>query len=259
MITGCGPTPTELQNVKTNDITKKTTITSVIVGDSYPIYIGLPKDYAASPGKSYDVVYLLDGDGYFSKTQQIIDQHVDDADMNPVILVGIGNIDERTRDYTPTSLKDYSGSGGGDKFCNFLKSELIPYIDANYRTNPSPENRCLAGHSLGGLCVYYALFKYIDTFGKFLASSPSLWWDNDITFQYEADYASGHTSMPAALYTCFCTGDYNICPEVEELVKRLKNRNYTGLTVFSHSFEGITHDYSWEPAFDKGLPQLFKK
>jgi predicted alpha/beta superfamily hydrolase len=255
VIAGCNMT--DLQNVKTNDTTKKVTISSATVGDTFEIYISLPKGYDSNPGLNYDVVYLLDGDNYFNETQKMIYDYVKDNVMKPVILIGIGNFGKRERDYTPTPDKDWEGSGGCDKFCNFLKTELIPYIDSNYRTIPNPENRCLIGHSLGGLCTYYALFLYNDTFGKFLAASPSLWWDEEIIFRYEQDYAASNASLPAILYTSACTGDYTINVDVEAMLDKLKK--YSGLTVSSNTFEGEGHLYSWRPSFEKGLPLLFKK
>lgn len=36
-------------------------------------------------------------------------------------------------------------SGGGEKFLNFIKNELIPYIDKNYKTS---DKRYLNGYSL---------------------------------------------------------------------------------------------------------------
>jgi predicted alpha/beta superfamily hydrolase len=251
IISGCGTG----DSIKTNDTTKKESITSSIIGDSYPLYISLPKDYDSNPGTYYSVVYLLDGDGYFNETQRMIYDHVGHNDMNPVILVGIGNSEERYRDYSPTANSEYPEGGGSEKFCNFLKTELIPYIDGRYRTITNADGRCLVGHSISGICAYYALFFYNDTFHKFLAASPSLWWDGEIIFKYEADYAASHASLPVVLYSSSATGDYTIPVDLEAMLDRLNK--YSGINIFSDTFEGQLHVNSWRPAFDKGLPLLF--
>ena len=69
--------------------------------------------------------------------------------MPALIVVGIGNTD-RTRDLTPSRAKveSYPTSGGGDKFLEFIQSELIPEIEKRYRTAPY---RIFAGHSFGVL------------------------------------------------------------------------------------------------------------
>lgn len=242
-----------------NDTTKQEVITSAAVGDSFPIYIALPADYYSNQEGSYDVLYLLDGDYYFNETQQMIASYVQNNELKPVILVGIGNTGQRARDYSPTAEVRYPGSGGSAKYASFITTELIPYIDSHYRTIANPENRCLAGHSLGGLFAYYTLFVGNDSFHKIIAASSTLMWDNGIIFQYEADYAASHTTLPVMFYTTVSSGDYTINPYQTEMFNRLQGRNYFGFTLASDSFEGEGHVYSWKPAFEKGLLLFFKK
>jgi predicted alpha/beta superfamily hydrolase len=74
-----------------------------------------------------------------------------------MIIIGIINVD-RNRDYTPTYAPNQKGglefptSGKAEKFLEYLKSELFPYIESNYKTQPY---RILAGWSLGGLFTVY--------------------------------------------------------------------------------------------------------
>ena len=80
-----------------------------------------------------------------------------------MIVVGIENVnqDTRYRDFTPTHAEgfhdeDIPTSGGADNFLNFLKKELAPFIDKNYRTEPF---RIIIGTSMGGLFTSYALIN----------------------------------------------------------------------------------------------------
>jgi predicted alpha/beta superfamily hydrolase len=99
-----------------------------------------------------------------------------------MVIVGIVNID-RNRDYTPTYAPEQPGnlqfptSGKADKFTRFLSSDLIPYIDSHYKTQPY---RILAGWSLGGLFTVHTFFENPQLFSAYLAVSPSLWWDKDM-------------------------------------------------------------------------------
>src|SRR5688572_12283005 len=55
----------------------------------YHIYVRLPEDYAANPGRKYPVVYVLDGDSLFP---QIAPQHLFmtiDEKLPEAIIVGI--------------------------------------------------------------------------------------------------------------------------------------------------------------------------
>ena len=60
------------------------------------------------------------------------------------------------RDLTPTAVANYPGSGRAEDFAGFLRNELVPYVDATYRTRPRADERCLMGHSLAGLFTWYA-------------------------------------------------------------------------------------------------------
>src|SRR3712207_7926770 len=51
-------------------------------------------------------------------------------------------------------------SSAANLFLDALTQEMIPFIEANYRTNPS--DRCLYGYSSSGFFVLYALFHQPD-------------------------------------------------------------------------------------------------
>jgi predicted alpha/beta superfamily hydrolase len=63
----------------------------------------------------------------------------------------------RAMDYTPTADPHVKGSGNGPNFLKFLKMELIPFMEANYRADSS--RRVLQGSSYAGLFTLYALIS----------------------------------------------------------------------------------------------------
>ena len=98
-----------------------------------------------------------------------------------MIVVGIANT-ERTRDMTPpldepdTLIARMSQTAGGaDNFLAFIRDELMPYINGEYRTAPY---RIMVGHSLGGLVAVHSLITQPDLFNAYIAISPSLWYGN---------------------------------------------------------------------------------
>lgn len=66
--------------------------------------------------------------------------------------------------------------GGGDAYGRFLITELKPFIDATYRTDPG--RSAVGGASLGGLIATYLGVLYPALFEGVLAVSPSVWWDD---------------------------------------------------------------------------------
>jgi tetratricopeptide (TPR) repeat protein len=92
-----------------------------------------------------------------------------------MVVVAIAHGD-RLKEFTYTKADEQTGdwptSGGAETFRRFLSSELIPYIDASYRTHPF---RILVGHSLGGLFAVETLSRSPDLFQTTIALSPSLY------------------------------------------------------------------------------------
>lgn len=156
---------------------------SKVLKENRVLYIQLPQDYNPKSDQKYPVVYLLDGEVWFP-TLANVQQFYSGGFMPEMILVGISNQQNRTRDLTPTKIKTKYGmpfreeSGGAKEFTKFVAQELIPYIEKHY---PATSYRTLIGHSYGGLWVINTLLHEPDLFENYLAIDPSLDWDD----QYE--------------------------------------------------------------------------
>ena len=64
--------------------------------------------------------------------------------------------------------------GGAAQFLAFLKTELIPYVEAHY---PANGVRSIHGHSYGGLFLFYVLMNDPSLFGGYLVLDPAMGWD----------------------------------------------------------------------------------
>ncbi|MEI6456253.1 MAG: alpha/beta hydrolase-fold protein [bacterium] len=160
-------------------IGERISIKSEILVEERTLNISLPSDYSRSVTK-YPVIYLLDAESQFIHTAGIIRFLAATNNMPPSILVSIVNT-QRNRDLAPPSeipgdQEHLTGSGGTEKFHAFLSKELIPYIEKNYRTEPF---RILMGQSLGGLFVIHTLVNHPASFQGYIASSPSLMWNEE--------------------------------------------------------------------------------
>ena len=154
-------------------------INSANLGEERTILVRVPAAYAGRDEK-FPVVYMLDAHAPQNAMMSgIVEQQAWGGMMPEMIIVGIQNTN-RTRDLTPTKLADRAGSGGGDKFLDFLEKEVIPLVEKNYRTQPF---RVFVGHSLGGLTAVYAALERPDLFNAYIAASPVLHWDNDFVIR----------------------------------------------------------------------------
>ena len=184
-IFGCKQPPQQQAAPGKKEKVITTAVYSKAVADSFSIFINLPNDYNPGQPEKYPVVYLLDANLYFDIIATTIDKYAQVGLAPNVILVGIGYRDFptmdslRNRDDTyPLAIPEYemSTSGRADKFLSFINHELIPQIDAQYKTDTS--RRILMGHSLGGYFTMYALLQ--DLLGQsnqlsgYIAASPSM-------------------------------------------------------------------------------------
>lgn len=185
-------------------IPQKLIVHSIVLNEDRTIWVRTPHGYDL--GKDpLPVVYLTDGPGHINEIGSTIDFLVDNGRMPPVIVVGIANTD-RTRDLTPThaDVKNADGtiehiptSGGGDRFLDFIQTELMPEIDKRYRTAPY---HIFAGHSLGGLMAIHILTSRPDMFQAYIAVSPSLWWDDQHTLHQAQQFFAAHTELNKRLF-----------------------------------------------------------
>lgn len=240
--------------------TEQFTLLSSYTQHEYKIYIHLPTSYSGS-GANYPVVYQMDADIGFGAAAEMCMLLPVRQEMQEVILVGVaygaypgqeGN--HRTRDLTPTKVADYPTSGEAEAFFSFLKDELIPTIDSLYRTNL--DDRTISGASLSGLFSLYVLFKHPGVFLRYKISSPSVWWDNDVIFRFEEEYANRYTDMSAKVF--ISTGDMEgIVDSWNSLIQVLEKRDYEGLELTSMVFEDAPHLTACWLAGCRGLRALF--
>jgi predicted alpha/beta superfamily hydrolase len=191
-----------IDQIKTEPVTVNTGITfkinSKVMNEDRIIMIGVPDDYATS-NKKYPVLYLLDAQWGFSSTVQTLGWLSNPRyGMIPqTIVVGIHTEVNRTRDLTPTSNKEDNSGGNADKLYQFVKEELIPFVDKNYRTY---NHRIIGGASLGGLFVMHAFERDPQLFNGYLSMSPAMWWDNGVMLNRTKDLLSKDPNLHNRVY-----------------------------------------------------------
>lgn len=183
--------------IKVGELTK---LHSNILDEDRPLLIYTPSDYEQSKDK-YSVLYVLDGDAHFHHTIGSVNFLSGNDRIPKMIIVAIPNTD-RIRDLTPPSefeddQKEYPNGGGADNFLNFLKDELIPYIDTNYRTR---NYKTLVGHSFGGLFVIHTMVNHPNVFNSYIAISPSLWWENQKLVEEANQYFKSNPDLVGDMY-----------------------------------------------------------
>jgi predicted alpha/beta superfamily hydrolase len=239
------------------------TMKSTSTGRDYDLYIHIPASYDHDKNKKYPVLYILDGQWDFKLMDSVLGGLVYDKFVPEMILVGItysgANADYnglRAMDLTPTATPQVKGSGDGPKFLTFLKAELIPFIEANYRADSS--RRLLQGSSYAGLFTLYAMFSDPGFFYGYISASPAVPYDDRYTFKQEAEYARAHRELPVKLFLAV-GGSEELTAPVQEFMQTLRSRGYKGLKLTTRVIEGERHAGNKPEAFNRGLRFLFSE
>ena len=261
-------------------------ITSEITGRTYEISVALPRGYDES-ADTYPVLYTTDANGSFGTIVEATRILRIPDEVPELINVGVGYplgrfwnvMSPRSTDLTPTSDSEWEkeealkwpqlpapeGSGGAPEFLRFVKEELVPIIDRDYRTDTN--DRALVGHSFGGLFATYALLQGDGTFNKYLISSPSYWWDDRSTFKHEETFSQSGNESPARIF--FSVGlqeeaprdetmaPYQMVTNLREFMGVLETRTYPW-TYHAEFFADENHNSVFFAAASRGLRYLYK-
>ena len=120
------------------------------------VYIYTPPGYDKETSKKYPVLYLQHGMGENEtgwgsqgKTNFIMDNLLADGKANPFIIVmenSSVNFGPGPRPTGPAASKMYTA-----EFQKILFTDLIPYVESNYRVVADQPHRAMAGLSMGGM------------------------------------------------------------------------------------------------------------
>ncbi|QHI36557.1 Ferri-bacillibactin esterase BesA [Kordia antarctica] len=134
-------------------------IQSSILNEERNLLIHLPNDYKNSE-KKYPVIYVLDGDNHFQHTSNASTLLAENERMPESIIVAIpNNQGTRNRDLARER----------DKFKQYIKDEVIPFVEKNYRTT---NHKTIFGHSMAGAFVLNYLATESSLFDNYIAASP---------------------------------------------------------------------------------------
>jgi enterochelin esterase family protein len=130
---------------------------SKITGSWRRCFVYTPAEYDKNPSARYPVLYLQHGSGedetgwsVQGKANLIIDNLIAEKKAVPMIIVMDKGYATKPNQTPPQSGGTPArGAGGMSAFEEVMINEIIPMIDANYRTKADRESRAMAGLSMG--------------------------------------------------------------------------------------------------------------
>ena len=206
--------------------------------------------------KKYPVLYLQHGMGEdetgWSKQgnmQHIMDNAIAKGEAVPMIVV-MESGDIKAPFGRGQSFNDYGAS-----FYPILLNDLIPYIDANFRTKSDRENRAMAGLSWGGHQTFDVVLTHLDKFAWMGTFSGAI-FGLDVKTAYDGVFKNAEEFNKKIHYFYMnCGSEENF--GTENMTKSLKE---LGINVVFSESKGTAHEWlTWRRGLHEFIPHLFKK
>ncbi len=144
------------------------------------IYVYTPPGYEKNRSTRYPVLYLQHGGGEDARVwtemghaNLILDNLLAEGKVKPMIVVMETSVDPgpfggpgrgRGPGAAPAAGARRGGPFDSSAFEHRLIGDLIPFIEANFRTIPDQQHRAMAGLSMGGMQTHQITMAHLDTF-----------------------------------------------------------------------------------------------
>jgi predicted alpha/beta superfamily hydrolase len=224
--------------------------------------IWLPPSYESSDA-TYPVIYVLDAPMTFAfAAQGALITNFDEA-MPEVLVVGVGEPltsayqwgSNRARDYAPRPVPDDPASGQAGTFFDALQQEIVPFVDGQYRTDPT--DRILWGHSLGGAFAVYALLERGGLFQRVIATSPAA-YEQGVQLLNPDAWPEAGASVRANLFTSIGSQDVEYRPGFDWLSDQVRPRGYADMRFETAIIPDCGHIGASTFGYLTGLRSVFR-
>jgi predicted alpha/beta superfamily hydrolase len=227
-------------------------IESSKLGKTRQISIITPPSYEYEKNKKYPVIYLLDGEYLMDPFNGALQYGYYFDDLPEVIIVGINQNKNNDRYIDSKTTKEGFPDEKSSKFYEFIASEVVPYVNQNYRT---VSYKVIAGHDLTAGFLNFFLYKDNPVFDSYISLSPEL------AFEMETRVADRLKMMtkPISYFQATSSADEKSLYEKAVLLdENLKTTLNLNLSYKFLNLDGYSH-YSLVPiAIPQALYHVFK-
>lgn len=208
--------------------------TSTCTNQTYRLSIWLPPSYSDQV-HSYPTLFLLDSDLLFGAAANLALPLMWGEELPEFIIVGVGYENLRSYDEWAERRRHHFKQEPA-LFLSFLASELIPFVDHHYRTDPS--ERAITGHSLGGYFVWYTLFHQPALFRRYCAGSPGV---DEQVLAFEQQFAATVLALPVTVVVVVGGLETDQVSDLQQFCTNLQGTPQRDMDVRLLVLEGESH------------------
>jgi hypothetical protein len=151
------------------------------------IRVYLPPSYQQGNRHYPTLYYIPQGEQLLSdgKFVRLLEATVARGDLGELIMV--------TGDFNVQNSINFFGNGATTgRWLDYVTDELVPFIDAHYRTLKKPESRGISGHFLGGYAAIKLAMFHPEIFGSVYALNPVATATGEQSMLYIPDWKEIH-------------------------------------------------------------------
>jgi len=207
-------------------------------------FVYTPPGYNNETSKRYPVLYLQHGWGEDEtawanqgRANLIMDNLIAEGKIKPFIIVMTYGM---TNEIKFGGLRDFDIK----PFQTVLLDELIPYVDANFRTLSDQQHRAMAGLSMGGMETRTITLNNPDVFSHYALLSGGVYSPEDL---------KNHPNLKLVFLSA---GSKENPDRVKTAAQALKE---AGFPVISYISENTAHEFlTWRRSLYQLAPLLFQ-
>lgn len=234
---------------------------SALVPDDYQLSVWMPPSYDSSD-TVYPAIYTLDGSMTFGLAAQGAMISIFGELLPEVLVVAIGRHvrsayepgPSRARDFSPVPIPQDGESGHASTFGEALRTEILPFIERTYRTDPA--DRTLWGHSLAGAFALHLLLEGPRPFHRTIATSPAV-VEQGLALLDPGHWPPSGARLDARVFTSVGSEDDEYRPGIESFEHQLRDRGYLDLQFEHELLPGYSHIAAAPVGYLAGLRAVF--
>jgi enterochelin esterase-like enzyme len=210
-------------------------------------FVYTPPGYEKETKKKYPVLYLQHGWGEDETAWSnqghanlIMDNLIADGKIKPFIIVMTYGMTNDIRPGSPGGLRSFNIQ----PFQTVLLDELIPYVDANFRTMADQSHRAMAGLSMGGFETHTITLARPEVFSYYGLLSGGV---------YKPEEIKDKSNVKLIFMSC---GSFENPDGVTKAADALKTAGYNAVSFVS---QNTRHEFqTWRRSLYVMAPLLFK-
>lgn len=226
---------------------------SEILNDARDLSIYLPKSYDKDSISNFPLAIVLDGHKLFDVYVGASNYYAELDHAPEQIVVGIDMKDSRNKD-AGYDINNGNLDNNSENFYRFIRDEMIPYIEATFRTSPF---LTIVGESLTANYITYFLQEEYSIFNAYVCLNPTL--SDNINNQVESYKLQELSSEDNTFYFYLSSNPFSNTKKKDKIKKFGKTLKSLEIDNFNVVFDELTNSPSSSSSIGEGIFRAFAK